>query len=601
MSQFISRIYLIIALFCIMPVEGKGADANLNAGLIGYWKLAGDTKDYSGHGNHGVGHGVVYSEVRNGQIHTAAHFNGIDNYIELAKTNLLDFGVEDFSVSMWVYTDPNLRDVIGDIISNYDSNSRKGFNFSIMNYAGVTGSQSNYRNVFFGIDNARIEPNWTSCGRPGNAILATSMAVYDGNLYAGTFEWGAKEAGSVYRYAGVDNWVYCGSPDLSNSIWAMAVYDGKLYVGTAHYPGNTGSMLVQGASPNTNVGGNIYRYEGGTTWTYCGLLIKPIADPCKVEGIFSLVVFDGGLYGAPLRGPDMGLYHYAGGQTWTKCGTTGDIFSISAFNNSLYLTYAQCARYSKRTGIQFFGMPPNTTQLYSQMIYEGNLYVSSWPRARIFRYAGGTGWISCGELNNEGQGVETSRESMGMIVYNGKLYAGSLPKAKVYRFDRANTWTDLGQLDTTPDSRLLPSWPLRRAYTMAIYDGRLFCSVLPSGLIKSIEAGKCVTYDRQLVPGWRHLAAVRNGHHLKLYIDGSLVKTSSEFNPADYDISNNSSLKIGFGQHDYFNGSMSEVRLYKRALTDSEVNAVCDKCVKDEFDASGASKAKLADWEKLTN
>jgi hypothetical protein len=86
-----------------------------------------------------------------------------------------------------------------------------------------------------------------------------------------------------------------------------------------------------------------------------------------------------------------------------------------------------------------------------------------------------------------------------------------------------------------------------------------------------MEAGKCVSYDEELAPGWRHLAAVREGNGLKLYVDGRLVAESTTFNGSDYDLSTSRPLRIGFGQTDYFHGRMSEVRAYNRALTASEV------------------------------
>ena len=45
----------------------------------------------------------------------------------------------------------------------------------------------------------------------------------------------------------------------------------------------------------------------------------------------------------------------------------------------------------------------------------------------------------------------------------------------------------------------------------------------------------------------------------------------SELNPTEFDIANREPLKIGFGAHDYFNGSLSDLRIYQRALTDAEV------------------------------
>jgi concanavalin A-like lectin/glucanase superfamily protein len=79
------------------------------------------------------------------------------------------------------------------------------------------------------------------------------------------------------------------------------------------------------------------------------------------------------------------------------------------------------------------------------------------------------------------------------------------------------------------------------------------------------------THSGGLGVGWRHLVAMRKGRRLKLCVDGRLVATSTEFNLADFDIANRERLKIGFGAHDYFNGSLSNLRIYRRAWTDAGV------------------------------
>jgi len=60
---------------------------SINAGLVGWWKLAGDSKDHSGLGNHGANHGV--------DLGAAAAFDGRSSYI----LNLTDFleGIADGS------------------------------------------------------------------------------------------------------------------------------------------------------------------------------------------------------------------------------------------------------------------------------------------------------------------------------------------------------------------------------------------------------------------------------------------------------------------------------------------------------------------------
>ena len=106
---------------------------------------------------------------------------------------------------------------------------------------------------------------------------------------------------------------------------------------------------------------------------------------------------------------------------------------------------------------------------------------------------------------------------------------------------------------------------------MAVYQGSLFVGTLPSGHVWSFEAGKNATDDHPLRPGWRHIVAMRQGTTLKLYIDETQVATSSTFDPAAYNLSNGRPLRIGFGQHDHFNGRLKNVRIYRRALTEDEL------------------------------
>jgi hypothetical protein len=86
-----------------------------------------------------------------------------------------------------------------------------------------------------------------------------------------------------------------------------------------------------------------------------------------------------------------------------------------------------------------------------------------------------------------------------------------------------------------------------------------------------MEAGRNVSYDDDLGPGWKHLAAVRERGILKLYVDGRLVSRSAPQDPAEYDVSTARPLRIGFGATDYFAGRISELRAYRRTLSDEEV------------------------------
>ena len=75
-------------------------------------------------------------------------------------------------------------------------------------------------------------------------------------------------------------------------------------------------------------------------------------------------------------------------------------------------------------------------------------------------------------------------------------------------------------------------------------------------------------------PGWKHVAAVKAGRRLELYVNGIRVARSASFDPADYDVSNTQPLRLGSGEVDSFCGRMREVCFYKRALGHQEIASI---------------------------
>ncbi|MBX7256297.1 MAG: LamG domain-containing protein [Candidatus Hydrogenedentes bacterium] len=520
---------------------------------IAHWPLVADGQDASPNARHAVNHGAVFDSPSPDGTR-AARFDGRAAYLEVPSEHAPALGTGDFTISAWVCTEASLDDGLGDIVGMYDAAARRGLNFGILAATGVTNSQPNYRTVYAGIDNAQSEPQWTDCGRPGNAIFIFGMAVHEGQLYAATCEPGEKESGHVYRYDGGTQWIDCGSPDKSNAVASLAVYDGHLYAGTGWYD-TTGSSL--GASPNTTPGGKVYRYDGDTKWTFCGVLSNPETGEAATMG--GMGVYKGKLYATTLKQPGFGLYRYEGGTSWTYCGNPGRrVLNPCTFNGKLYMvSYDQPGGPFTYDGTDwaYVGgtIDPPIYQDYSFTVYEGRLHVSTWPQAYVYKMD------EKGVFTPRGRTAE-ELETMGMMAYNGKLYVGTLPSAQVFRLDGENTWTPFGQpLDTT-DTKY------RRAWSMAVYKGKLFCGVLPTGRVFSIEAGRNVTCDTALEPGWRNVSVVRKGGSLSLYIDGKLVSTSAPFDPAQYDLSNGQPFRIGFGAADYFNGWIKDVRVYNEAV-----------------------------------
>lgn len=525
--------------------------ATADEGLVANWKLDGDARDATDGAQHGTVHGVKFVKQQlGGKLRTVATFDGRDDWIEVPDSDRLKPGTDAFSLSVWAHTADKLDDVVGDLLSKYDGKSRTGVVWNIKHNLGGTTSSANARQLQFGID-AATKPVWTDCGRPGKAVLIYSMCVHDGTLFAGTCVAGKESAGRVFRYDGEQKWIDCGAPDKCNAVAAMATFDGQLYAAVSKYR-LRGSSLDE--SENPHLGGKIYRYDGDNKWAHVGTLPE-------VEAINALAVFKGKLYATSMYAP-AGLFRYEGGTKWTNCGSPDDkrVESLCIYNGQMFAGgYDEGAIY-RYDGSKWVhcGVLADNTQTYGFAVHGGHLYNGTWPSGRVYRYEADNKWADVGRLGEE-------LEVMGMAAYNGKMYAGTLPLAEVYRYDDNDTWNKVGRVDLTPDVKY------RRAWSMAVYDGKLFVGTLPSGHVWSMEAGKAATHDRELPSGWVHLAAVKAEDNLQLYVNGKLAATSSEFRADDFNLNNTQPLKIGFGPHDYFNGSLSDLKIHDHALTASEV------------------------------
>ena len=546
---------------------------NLEAGLVGHWPFAGDCRDHSSVAHESVCHSVdLRATGPSGKPRTAAQFSGTGAHIVVSKHPALAFGSADFAIAAHVCADDKDGDVIGDLVGKFDPRTRTGLNLAIVTNTGVTSTaQPNYRNVQFGID-CGTEPTWADCGRPGNAVLVEALTVFKERLYAGTLELGASEKGHVWRYEGGTDWSDLGSPDGSNGVASLAEFNGALYCGSGRY-NPRGSCL--GDAQNPTPGGKVYRYEPDGRWTDCGHPGAEDATPeeehrpgwetGKADSADSLIVYRGQLYVTSQH--RRGAFRYEGGRQWRHIGPDYRLLSFVVFRQKLYAlgNGGPILRYEGDGEWADCGAPPQGAaqkygQNYGAVVFSGNLYVGVWPGGEVWRYDGDRTWTNLGCAGY-------AREIMGMALYNGNAYLGTLPMANVWRLDGQR----LGfvcNLDNTPTAYL------RRVWSMAVYDGKLFAGTLPSGHVHSLEAGKLATYDHSFEPGWHHVAAVREGGRLRLYVDGKLKATSSGFRPDDYDLTNDAPLLIGFGTHNYFAGRMSDLRIYDRALGEREIAAL---------------------------
>jgi hypothetical protein len=484
---------------------------------------------------------------------------------------VLRFGTGDFALAAWVRTPDGEGDVIGSILSKFDAARRTGWHLYGLTHAGMTfGAQPNYRHIQFGIDSARADAAWTDRGRPGNAVFVPALLSAGNLLYAATLELGPDEGGAVWRYDGGHKWVSLGNPAASSVVQSIVSFQGLLYCGTGRYVG-AGSALPEPG--NQTPGGTVWRIDPRAPergWEYCGHPgaegATPEAQPVqgfrtgKADDVIGLTVFRDALYCASNH--RRGVFRHDGGAGWTPVGLDDQrIMTLTVFRGRLYalINGGPVYRYERPGDWTPAGTPARSTQTYAAVTVDGALYVGTWPEGEVLRYDGAAGWEPVGRVGFE-------REVMAMAHYNGKMYVGTLPSANVFRLD-GTRFTLTGTLDRSAAA-------LRRVWAMAVYQGHLYAGTLPSGRVLSFEAGKLATSDEPLPGGWHHLAAVRDGGRLKLYLDGEAVAWSAPFHPHDYDVDNAQPLRIGYGAYEYFDGWLSDVRLYRGALSTREVDAL---------------------------
>jgi hypothetical protein len=581
---------LVLAIIISTPVSifaynyGKVKEIeSLESGLVGHWKFDGDAKDYSGNDNNGKILGVDFISGEDfGKKSGVAKFDGIDDYIAVADSPSLKFKDGDFSISMWIYLQKEIDDVIGDLVTKYNGENRKGLNFYVKGSSGTYSSHGEAKNLHFGIDNA-VDSAWVDCGNAETVNTQMwALTVFEGDLYTGMADaYHKADTAHVFKYGGGQRWIDCGQigyTKLMHAVHAMIVHDGSLYAASS-------SPDWRNANPNNAEPSRVYKYAGGTEWIDCG-------QPGENYRIKCFASYKGQLYAGAGTYPQFmdsntsAIYRYDGDKKWVNCGRLGDNSNelcVFVHNGDLYASGIndKVYRYYGDKKWTCLDAPVPNRQINALESYKGKLYVGTWAEGKVACYGGDKNWTYCGQASI---GDEPMYEVQSFTVYNGKLYCGTLPKAEIFRYEDDQEWTMIKRLSTPPNWELdysRATW--NRAFSLTVYQGKLYATSSSSkgrpfghawpevGKVYSMSAGANVSYDYDLGTGWKHVVAVREGNLLKLYLDGELISVSESFDPDQYDLSNDETLKIGFGSVDYFSGLMDEVRIYDRALEPKEV------------------------------
>lgn len=109
-------------------VSNQASSINLSKGLVGWWKLNGNTNDSTPYGNNGVNYGATPTTDRNGVANGAYSFNGSSNYIGLPDTALPATPTK-FTLSAWFKTSAGA----GGIINRYAVTGGGGYRLTVWN------------------------------------------------------------------------------------------------------------------------------------------------------------------------------------------------------------------------------------------------------------------------------------------------------------------------------------------------------------------------------------------------------------------------------------------------------------------------------------
>jgi gliding motility-associated-like protein len=93
------KIYLFV-LFCLSFTLSK-AQVNLGLGLAAYYPFTGNANDVSGNNNNPSFNNATLTTDRFGNLNSAYHFDGTDNYIQIPNSPSINFGTT-MSICVWV-------------------------------------------------------------------------------------------------------------------------------------------------------------------------------------------------------------------------------------------------------------------------------------------------------------------------------------------------------------------------------------------------------------------------------------------------------------------------------------------------------------------
>jgi hypothetical protein len=587
------------------------------------------TKDYSEHNNHGSVSGAIWNSTGGYGGKGAYKFDGIDDYVTLGDKNSLDAGTGDFAILAWVKADYLIQytSIVmkGSVDSDCGSPSNAGY--SVIFYAGKimfklnTGGGSGCYSIY----GSSVDTNWhhvaVVADRDANAsvyidgvlVNTTDVSAYSASLSnSNPFRIGIYSTAVANMFNGSIDEIRMYNRTLSAS-QIQLIYQNQTDR-IHHDTTRAGENWSACVTPNDGI-------ENGITVCSANLTIRSSAitslqvDPLNAWVVNDSVKFECNATSAVSLVNGSLWHNYTG--TWTRAsyksisGTTAEYeFNISGFNTEKTFVWAceacdsdQCAFSTpnrtltidlSRPSIQFVAPTPANNARNSTMYNWALVNVTTTDTANSSAFIDFNrslvGWWRFENNTLDSSSYGNNLTCSGVSC--PELWTGT--RGKAYRFDGTNDKPDAGNpadgsLDIGYDDVTVEAWLRTNSsssmritskrggaadvpgYSLLIYNSQVLFEILRVGAWV-IVYGANVTDNN-----WHHVAAVvdRQGYGV-IYTDG-VPGTPVDFTSlSTYDISNAYTLSVGSFNPSVgavFNGTLDEVRIYRRALSPQEVNA----------------------------
>jgi len=165
----------------------------------------------------------------------------------------------------------------------------------------------------------------------------------------------------------------------------------------------------------------------------------------------------------------------------------------------------------------------------------------------------------------------------GAYCFNGKGDWIKFESPEILNFDIEDSysfsfWLKVPRM-MVPEMGIIEKWigQFHQPYPIAVrmFDGRLWFAIYQTGLgyfvADSVRTQRRIDDDR-----WTHVVCTKNGvESMKLYVNGELEDSNN--NLLQRTIRNNHYYMIGNNWNKYLKGCLDDLRIYNRALDDSEV------------------------------